>query len=168
MTDNVPAVSNAASVPTGANVLTLANGLKFTIAKQVTRTVLAQEDNIPFYVTFQTAAIEAEVLVNNAGRKAANDMGPPRICNVENLENGAQQTLIMNAVLEAELDRNYPDQSYVGRSFAIRRQAHHKDDKRYKTYQIAEIIVNREAETVEVARQMPNPALPDKKKGAKE
>lgn len=115
----------------------------FRIARHVTRPVLQQEDGYPFYVKFETAAIEGQAL--KPGRGGAAKMAPARVADVVNLQNGDQCTLIMNAVLESELDRVYPELDYVGRSFAIVRGDHpdkSDTDKRYKLYRIVELVAD--------------------------
>ena len=123
------------------------------IVKQVTRTVLQQQEGVPFAVEFESVAKDSEV--QQPARGGAAKMGTARTCDVINLVSGAKQVLIMNTVLEGELNRNYPDGSYVGKQFAIR--SHFPNDgenadgtpkkRRYKVYEIVEIEIQRHADT---------------------
>lgn len=88
------------------------------VVQRVSRTVLQQIDDVPFAVTFETAAVESALVTEGRGGKIK--MEPARVCDVVNVATGASQTLIMNEVLEAELSRHYPELSYVGKSFVIR------------------------------------------------
>lgn len=125
----VPAVYT----PQPVGVVEFDNGLKFVVKKQITRTVLRQIENEPFYIEFETAAAEGEKL---EGSK----MQPARLCNVHNLDTNAKELLIMNTVLEKELDKAYPDQSYVGKAFAIRSKVNDRGEgNKYRIYEIAEL-----------------------------
>lgn len=55
--------------------------------------------------------------------------------------NGEQRTLIVNKVLEKELDQAYPDTSYIGKWFRIKREAA-KAGKRYPIFVIEEVEVS--------------------------
>lgn len=113
----------------------------FEVVKQVTRSILVQRDGVPFAVTFEGAAYEGQEITESRGGAK---MEPARLCDVLNLITHEKQSLIMNTVLEHELERAYPNGSYVGKSFAIRGarpvDAEGKQ-KRYRTYEIAEIAV---------------------------
>lgn len=131
---------------TETHVNILAGLAGFKVAKQVTRTVL-QQGNDPFAVTFERPAYEGQEL--KAGRGSGAQMQPARLADVINLVTGELQTLIMNTVLEGELDRAYPNNAYVGRSFLIRGYKpvdSEGKERRYRVYQIAEL--EREAEVV--------------------
>lgn len=130
-----------------ATSLTLGDG-EYIVARQVTRTVLRQDDGKPFYVLIESAA-DISDMPEEAKAKKKDDMAPARVCNVVNLETGEPQVLIMNTVLESELDRAYPNGDYVGRSYAISRQQA-ATDKRYKTYRILEITKSARPSTVAV------------------
>lgn len=111
-------------------------GRSYRLARRVTRAILGQKDGVAFYVEFETSAREAPPL-DNSGKAAIKT--PPRVADVIDLSTGEACLLILNAVLEAELDRAYPDGSYVGHKFAVMRFPHPNADKRYKIYSITEI-----------------------------
>jgi hypothetical protein len=135
--ENLPA---PVALSSGGSV-TLSSGLKFKVKKQVTRTVLRQEDFVPYAVTFQSIAVQGEVM--EAGRGGKPKMEPARVADILNLETGELQIIIMNTVLEGELAREYGD-DYAGRSFTFRRSPgpDRKDGRGYKVYEIAEIEID--------------------------
>lgn len=111
----------------------------YEVDRVITRAVLQQIDGEPFSVKFETRAIEGQEL-KPQGR--GTKMAPARVCDVLKLPSKEPCILIMNTVLESELDRAFPDGTYVGHSFAILRGAHpdaNDVDKRYKLYRILEL-----------------------------
>lgn len=108
-------------------------GAKFKIAEQVSRTVLKQTEDKPIYVKF-LKAIEVGAEMKNV-KGGAPKMEPARVADVLNLETKMNNTLIVNAVLEGILMENYPDNGYVGKSFAILMRPP-VDGKRYKTFEV--------------------------------
>ena len=133
---NVPA-TQAPKPVTGLTSVgyNLPAGISFK--RQVTRTVLVQEDQVPIYVHFQSAARVGDLTSDKRIKT------PPRLADILNLETGELQILIMNAVLESELKRAFPEDSYAGKSFAIlpHKNAGGEADRRYSTYMIIEVDV---------------------------
>lgn len=121
------------SIAEGKSV-TLPNGVAITIKRQVTRDVLVQRDNETIFVRFEAPIYEGKKIEGGAQK----DMAAARLGNVLNIVNGMQQVIIVNTVLEKNLDENYPDDAYVGRSFGITMMGK-KDGKRYKTFTIFEV-----------------------------
>lgn len=119
-------------VAPGTQALATSILAKYEIAAQVTRSVLQQADGVPFYVEIQSASRVAMPVKESK-------MEPPDLCDVLNLETGELQVLILNKVLKSELLRAFPDDSYVGKKFAIVRAKAKDEDKRYKTYRILEL-----------------------------
>lgn len=119
-------------------------GMSFTVAKQVTKTVLPQIDGQPFYIRFETKAYQGEEL--KTGRGGKQQYAPARLAEVTDLETNQLHLLIMNTVLESELDRSFPDGGYAGKCFAINRAPKANKDgvvdpeTRYKVYTILEIV----------------------------
>ncbi len=98
--------------------------------------LLPQQDDVPFFVQFESAVYTGEQLADS-------DMAAAELAQIINLETGELRLLIVNTVLKSAIERNYPDESYVGKKFAIRRfpklAGDGKVSKRYKAYDIAEI-----------------------------
>jgi hypothetical protein len=63
---------------------------------------------------------------------------PATICNVIDLENGALAQLIVNAVLKSVLTEEYPNDTYVGKCFAVTKQSR-QPGKQYDPFNIEEI-----------------------------
>lgn len=139
---------NVTPAPTVENGVVSLHGKSFKVAKIVTRTVLKQVNDIPFYVRLESAVYQGEEI--SAGRGGAAKMNPAELINVENLETGELQLIIANTVLKSELDRAYPDSSYVNKCFAIVRKDGPKtraDREAYKVYSIIEIEPDEETAT---------------------
>jgi len=120
-------------------------GASFKTARWVTRTVLRQVQEVPFYVQFENEISLSTMDPDSSKFKDGNGEGAvPEIANVVNLETGEFQVLIINTVLGSELRRAYPDGGYVGRMFAIM-QTKSDVDKRYKAYKIIELELDRQA-----------------------
>lgn len=163
-----------ATIQHGGDILSV---LGAKVVKQVTRTVLQQAEGVPFAVEFESASYDSEV--QQPARGGAAKMGTARVAEVVNLVTGSHQLLIMNTVLEGELNRNYPDNSYIGKQFAIR--SHFPNDgenadgtpkkRRYKVYEIVEIEVPKGiAETkddVKVGETVADGSDPVNRKGGK-
>jgi hypothetical protein len=120
--------------------------IKFKVKNLVTVPLLkVPDDNTPVYVCITSAIFTAKD--TNGKTAATNEDGspktkqqPPRLAHVVNLETGEVQQIIVGAVLESELKDAYSDDSYVGKSFEIKK-AKPTGSKRYAMYQIAEIEV---------------------------
>ena len=169
MSNEVATASAPAVLIPPKGVFGLAGG-RFRVIKQVTRTVLRQIEDTPFYVTFESAAAQSNI--QTAAKGAGVQMAPARVCDVINLETGELQILIMNRVLESELERETggaveagkdPETGepvftgmkggYVGRSYAIvqtmvQREGKKKDYKGYRIYEIAPDVPPAEQEGV--------------------
>ena len=141
--------------PMGTGV-TLPDGSKFRVAKQVTRTVLQQFNEVPFYIEI-TSSIHVSTIDPEYSKFKNKDTGEaslPDVCDVTNLETGECQILIVNTVLGSELNRNYPDDGYIGRSFGVLRTKSDLD-KRYFTYKIIELerVTDHAGKTVAVEKK---------------
>lgn len=115
---------------------------KFRKIKNVTIPQIKIEKEKEYYLRIDTAITKAP---DSAGRvhmedgKTAGKMPSPELIQVTNLENGEQGTVIVNTVLGRILNDNYPDHTYVGKSFCIVR--HELAGKKYATFDLAEIEV---------------------------
>jgi len=143
-------------LPSMGAALTLPDGSKFRVAKQVTRSVLRQETDVPFYVEIQSSirpsGIDPEY--SKFKDKVTGEANLPDVCDVLNLATGELQVLIVNTVLGSELNRNYPDDAYVGRSFgALRTKS--ELDKRYFAYKVIELerVTDGHGKTVAVEKK---------------
>ena len=121
------------------------------VVKQVTRTVLQQRENVPFCVKFEGEMHES-VVQEGVGRGGKPKMAPAQVADVleyvidnDKIVEGSKKILIANTVLQGELDRAFPDKSYVGKSFLINGYfptEANGEKRRYKVYEIIEISVD--------------------------
>lgn len=127
----------------GAPGAMVIGGRAFKTKRWVTRTVLQQTANVPFYIHF-----EGPIKLSEIDPAHTQYDSVPEIAEIVNLESGEYQILIVNVVLGSELRRVYPDDGYVGKDFGVMqvkpRGAQPKDgekavDKRYRSYQIIEL-----------------------------
>lgn len=151
MVDNTTGTAIVPTLSDRLRTMALANGRVIGRIKQhVTRTVLSLKDAKPddaFLVAFEGLATQAAPILKRDGtEKTAPDgkpMVPPFLCDIENLQTGEKQVIIMNAVLRSELERAYPNGDYVGRAFAIARTGKGGGvDNRYATFRIVELEVD--------------------------
>ena len=108
------------------------------VVKQVTVPVLSLPFNVPVYLQITEPM---HVGPDLRGRVAGYKMAPATITVIKGIRGGLR-TLICPAVLQGELERQYPEDAYVGRWFAIKRfppDVKLAPDKRYSTFQIVEI-----------------------------
>jgi hypothetical protein len=119
--------------------------------KSVTRPVMSQVNREePFVVTIESQMVLAERFVQYGpdGKELPPDpnnppMNPPWVCNVIDLQDQTEKVLICNAQIFSGLKRNYPNDSYVGRSFAmISKLLPHpnKTARQMRAYAIRELI----------------------------
>ena len=103
--------------------------------RTLTVPLLKQVDNTEYRIKILDKMRQSKA-VNTA--EGARTMDPATICTVLNLDDGAHYTLIINKVLESVLKEEFPDDGYVGKSFAFTRHAK-AAGKRYHTYSVAEL-----------------------------
>lgn len=131
MSENLPAIARG-SMTIG--------GKTYVFEKAVTRTVLEQKEDVPFFVTFESAFRPSDMdpKYSQYKNKDTGEASVPVVADVINLETGEIQILIGNTVMVSELTKKYPDNNYVGRSFGMRRTRSERD-RRYRVYDIMEI-----------------------------
>lgn len=64
---------------------------------------------------------------------------PATICTVVDLATGEQATMIVAAVVKANLERDYAGEKYVGLSFYIKNLGKRTESQRYNDFQIVEV-----------------------------
>lgn len=111
-------------------------GMGFKIKEQVSVPVLKQRDGETIFVRFDGPVYQGEELKNSRG--AGPKMAPARLAKVFNYASKMANVIIVNTVLEGELVKNYPENKYVGKSFAITMNAA-EEGRRYKTFSLFEI-----------------------------
>lgn len=119
---------------------TTIGNLVFVKVKSVTRPILKMDGSKPVYFKVEGAIHLAPAMEGGRKQKdaAGNELPPPEIMFVTNLETGEESTIVVNKVLGSELQSVYPSDAYVGKSFAVEKIAP-AGNKRYATFQISEI-----------------------------
>lgn len=64
---------------------------------------------------------------------------PATICSVGDVLTGEMYTYIVPAVVKSNLLRDYPDDSYVGKSFHIKNMGRRNENQRYNDFSIIEV-----------------------------
>jgi len=135
--DENEAPTSARALQVAVNSLVTIGGRQMRIARRVTRTSLSLVDHVSYAVRFEGSFYEAEPIADIYNPKK---LPPPWMANVVDLETGECMTMMCNTVLRGELDRQYPDDDYVGRSFVITRKPATKEEKLYKLFDIVELV----------------------------
>jgi hypothetical protein len=129
---------------------------KFAIKKHVTLPLLKLNDSgVPIYAFFTGAIFKAKVNEVEA-KKYVKDLAvweasdktepaptvpnPPELAHVIDMETGEVAQIIVNAILKTELVDTYPNGTYVGKGFEIKKFKP-TGGKRYAMIQIAEVEV---------------------------
>lgn len=110
------------------------DGRNFTVARQVVIPQLKQKTGETVYITVNEPIHDGDEIKDATGK-----VGKARLCEVTNLQDGKLYVYLTNAILESALTKGYPDDSYVGKSFAIAK-GEVVEGKRYKALQVVEIV----------------------------
>jgi malate/lactate dehydrogenase len=114
-------------------------GRTITVKKQVTLPLLKHEEGQIRYVTIHKAIYEGKEIKNKRGGET--EMAPATMALVTDLETWRQCEYIVNAVFKGIMEDDYPNDSYVGKSFAIHKLEKPKG-KRYNALEILEVEVD--------------------------
>ena len=121
---------------TTAKTETAAPAFKFKRTKVVTMPLLKPVLDQPFYVKMTGEIFLGKEIKAGEGAK----MEPAHLVNCVNLETGELCQIIVPAVLLSIVNEEYPENSYVGKSFEIVKMAK-GGGKRYHPFKVAEIEV---------------------------
>lgn len=114
----------------------------FRVIKHVTRPLLKLVDNQPAYVKVDGAFKQAEQQKKPKMVKQADGsevpQPPPFVVDVTNLENNQPSTMVANEVFRTELQKQYPNDTYVGKYFEVIKNTK-AEGKNYNTFGITEI-----------------------------
>ncbi len=128
---NVTPAVESPEVDTPANGVSMAGtALEFEVVKSVTRPVLRFGAQ-PEYVRIEGPMYKGEKI-----EKAKYD-SVPTLLDVINLKTGEAMVMVCATVFVSEIERAYPDGSYVGRDFQIRKI--NTEGKKYAIWSITEI-----------------------------
>lgn len=119
------------------------------VLKAVTLPVLsfkAAEAGVPLYLKFTGAIFVGKALKPAAGKEQAEK--PADLAHVVNLATGELCQLVLPEVVKSNLRETYPQDSYVGKSFAIAKLGQ-RAGKRYVDYSVLEIEYTPDTAAVE-------------------
>lgn len=103
--------------------------------KLLTLPLLKFEKDKPRYIKFTGPIYLGKDMKQKEGDKKKE---PAHLAEVIDLETGEQAQIIINAVPMSVLKENFPDNTYVGKCFAITRQTR-KEGKAYDPFNVEEI-----------------------------
>lgn len=130
------------------------NPIAFKVKSHVTLPLLKIEDDKPYAVTIETAFKKGEAAPARKVKVSYTDpetgelkereemskpQEPPVLCQVTNLFTGERAQMIAGAVFHSEITKQYPNDSYVGKSFQFTVQK--ASGKRYKVPMISEVEI---------------------------
>lgn len=115
-----------------------APAFKFKKKRSVTRVMFKWANNVERYFKIEKPMFEAKPLK----KATAADLKkkPPTLAEVIDLPTGEEGQITCSEVLKDALNQGYPNDGYVGKSFAIMKHAI-EGDKKYATFSIVEIEV---------------------------
>lgn len=125
--ENSPLVAfTPASLPAGLKVLRT-----ITVPSLVMKTA-----GMGVAMLIQSALRVSTVVTKTADGKPQE---PATICNVTNVETGEQFIFLVPKVVASNLERDYPDEGYVGKKFWIVNKGKRTPSQRYNDFEIHEI-----------------------------
>lgn len=119
--------------------MTLPNGMVVTSVKKVTLPLLKHGDGQTVLFTVK----EAMRLGKQLKAKSADEPAPKRamMLRIIDAQSGMEMEYIVPAVLQDTFDTDYPDNSYIGKSFMILKMPK-QEGKRHKDLQIEEVSIS--------------------------
>ena len=119
--------------------------LSFEIVRNVTLPfIIIPSDGSEFYLKFNTAIAPDNTTFSERVRRAKaaepgkeQNVEPMHLAEVTNLKTGEVGRLVLHQVLESNLNEAYPNETYVGKLFQIKKQKAAKG--RYFNFNIIEI-----------------------------
>ena len=133
----VVAAVPSASLSQMAQQTTVIGGKTYKLARKVTLPLLKQKENEIVTVKILTAMKEGKKI--EKGDAAQRAMPPAILCNVLDLADMGEKQYIIPAVLKGVFEDEFPNDTYVGKSFAILAMPK-ETGKRYKPFAVNEII----------------------------
>ena len=113
--------------------ISLPNGVTATVVRKITLPLLKQEDGETVCFTVQGPMFTGKKLKTQKEGEQ-----PATIVNVINAENHMEMQYLVPAVLKDSWETDYPDNTYVGKSFACQKLPK-REGKRHKDMNIVEV-----------------------------
>lgn len=124
--------------------------LQFEVVRRLTIPFLIiPDDGAAKYLRFDTAIEEDKTTFSERVRKAKpaedgkTNQSPMHICTVVDLQTGEVMRLVAHEVLENTLNEGYPNGTYVGKVFEIKKTK--RAGKRYFSFDVTEIKLKSDA-----------------------
>lgn len=111
---------------------------KFRVVKHVTRPLIKLKEDTIYVLRFDAPMFQAEQTKNPKKDANGNPVPPPTVAHVTDAENGVASQIVCNEVLKSELEKTYPDKSYVGKWFELLKNKK-SEGKTYNTFGITEL-----------------------------
>lgn len=102
---------------------------------------LVKFSNTPTFVEITSPIYTSEKIKGGTATQQA--MEPPKMAQCVNLETGEESVMMFGSVLLGEIEKHYPDNAYVGKSFSIIKR-NVPEGKQYYLWQVEEIEVVKE------------------------
>ncbi len=124
--DTQAAVS-AAKVPEGFKAKRVVTLPTIVIKEAGTARILKIVD------AFRVSKVEGKPMADGTKQK------PATVCTATDMQTGEMGIFIVSAVVQSNLERDYPEESYVGKAFHISNLGKRKDTQKYNDFSITEV-----------------------------
>lgn len=114
----------------------------FKVKRSVTLPVIVIKKAGDFRVLKITDAMRISKIEDKKAAKTADGekkREPATICTVIDVKSGEMGTFIVNAVVKSNLERDYPNDSYVDKTFYIKNRGKRQESQRYNDFDIHEV-----------------------------
>ena len=130
---------------TAGETVTLANGMKIKLARQVTVPTLKHESGETIVVTMESKFVSETTMEKKTVKVKGVDTEIEEektihIARVIEVESGVLFSYVLNAITHDNIMNAYPDHSYVGKTFAIQKLGL-VAGKRYKDVNVIEVEI---------------------------
>ncbi len=115
------------------------------VVKRVTMPTLVMKVPDQSWTLFIRDEMRLSKIENKTGKDAdgkARKMEPATICTVADVTTGEEFTWLVPSVVQSNLQRDYPDDGYVGKCFWIKNNGKRTPSQRYWDFSIAEVDVS--------------------------
>ena len=119
----------------GGNIMKLANGMEFKVVRKVTVPTLSQKGNEVVALKITAPMYIGKVLKPKEGEAA---MPAATLLPCIDLQDNIEKLYVVPAVFKSQLEQDYANDSYVGKSFALQKLPK-QEGKRHRNMNIVEI-----------------------------
>jgi hypothetical protein len=108
------------------------------VKKSLTPPVLKLEEDVTHYIKITAPMYVGRVIKDDKRKEGDKEREPATIIDCVNLDGGEVCQVIATAVIKSTLSESYPDNTYVGKSFSIKK-AGRQPGKQYNKFEINEL-----------------------------